>query len=56
MYRILPVELQTLEMANLVGAINGGRETPAIAFQACGSPEETENDPRLGNLLTTYYR
>lgn len=42
------MELQTLEMASIVGAISGGRGTPAIAFQACGSRAETENDPRLG--------
>lgn len=48
-FRILPVELQTLEMASIVGAIAGGRDTPAVAFQACGSPAESENDPLLGH-------
>lgn len=48
-FRALPVSLQTPEMAARVGASSSGRDTPAVAFQACGSPLETGNDPKLGH-------
>ena len=48
-FATLPSTLQTQEMADSVGA---NSETEPIGFEACGSRNEVENDPSLGNRYT----
>tara|TARA_B110000091_G_scaffold104172_1_gene113181 strand:+ start:83 stop:1282 length:1200 start_codon:yes stop_codon:yes gene_type:complete len=46
-FQSLPVELQTLPMATVAGAI---QTAPDGGFEACGSRGETKNDPFKGHL------
>jgi len=45
-FQSLPVELQTLSMARVAGAI---QSAPDSGFEACGSRGEVANDPFLGH-------
>eukprot|EP00966_Prymnesium_polylepis_P217398 5031588-Prymnesium_polylepis.1 len=42
----LPSSVQTVEMANHVGALAAGG---TAGFEACGSPGEVANEPHLGH-------
>mmetsp|Transcript_34397 Transcript_34397/g.94802 ORF Transcript_34397/g.94802 Transcript_34397/m.94802 type:complete len:1606 (+) Transcript_34397:291-5108(+) len=48
----LPSSVQTVEMANHVGALAAGG---TAGFEACGSPGEVANEPHLGHQWGIYY-
>ena len=48
----LPTSVQTVEMANLAGALSDERGLGAA--EACGSPGETNNDPSKANHFGLY--